>query len=265
MLHSVVEFGLHIPAIAVLAAVVCGQLCALGGQRDDVKQGAGRWAVWTPGPARAYCMLGGMAAVLLGFLLVAEAWRTHRSERLRFIAQQNPLRDDIPALQQRIRWLQAAVRLAPENAEGHLDLAHAHLDLHEAKKKELAQFITLADAAETVLALAPAGICDAGVTNMAVSMTAALAPGAILGERLAKERAELRRRYAIPALGYLVLARDANPMVADCHIELAVHASWLEEGNSAAVYREARPAPRSCGARRLVPLWLARAVLEPAE
>ena len=71
-LHSVVEFGLHIPAIAVLATVLCAYMCALGGGegrpaqpgRAGVREGAVAGQVRRPrrrdrGCRRGCCHFGG--------------------------------------------------------------------------------------------------------------------------------------------------------------------------------------------------------------
>ncbi len=120
--HSLGEFGLHIPAIALLATVVAALLCGLhdaesGGRGTAVAQA--RW--WGLAPA-------GVAAIcaLLAFLLVMAGGRLARVESLRNVLAEGAA---APPLEYQIAGLEFALDLAPNDADLHVEVAQAHLSL----------------------------------------------------------------------------------------------------------------------------------------
>jgi O-antigen ligase/tetratricopeptide (TPR) repeat protein len=133
--HSFFEFGLHIPAIALLATVLCAYLCALSdGEEPSVRQAA--TAAQAGGPRPYALRLWGLApaaaavAVLLGLLLVREGWKACRAEELRAAAlRQSELPGPISRTLQQIEYLERAARLAPEDVGLQIELAQAHLNL----------------------------------------------------------------------------------------------------------------------------------------
>jgi tetratricopeptide (TPR) repeat protein len=123
--HSVGDFGMHIPAVPLLATVVAAQLCALGARRH------GRT------PPAVSLRLGGLAplggaaaAVLVAMTLTAAAWRAEAAERYRLAAGRCPA-DDEDAQARRLAYLRAATALVPEDAGLERDLARAYLDAYE--------------------------------------------------------------------------------------------------------------------------------------
>jgi tetratricopeptide (TPR) repeat protein/O-antigen ligase len=126
-LHSAVDFGLHLPAIALLAAVVAAQLMAAGEESPQEAQerpGAG----W-----------GRPSAVLLAAVLIAlaaglgvEGWTADRVERLRLAAESEGRRAGGGG--RGVDYLRAAVALRPR--DGHLLLALAEAELAAAQGPE---------------------------------------------------------------------------------------------------------------------------------
>jgi O-antigen ligase len=121
--HSFGDFGLHIPAVALLATVVAAQLCALGETPANSSEASWRLGGLAPLGAAA-------AAVLVGLALVSEARRLEAAERYRLAAQRCPA-EDAAAQGRRRAYLRAATTLSPEDAELRLDLARAYHDEHE--------------------------------------------------------------------------------------------------------------------------------------
>jgi O-antigen ligase/tetratricopeptide (TPR) repeat protein len=119
VLHSAVDFGLHIPAIAVLAAVLCAHLAALGA-RDPAQPVARRLG-------RVGAVVGAVVAAALAVLLCAEGWRMAQAQSLRLgaytLAADDPAHDA-----ERLALFEAAVRLAPERADLHQETALAYHD-----------------------------------------------------------------------------------------------------------------------------------------
>ena len=144
-LHSFGEFGTHIPAIALLATVVCAHLYALGqpkahkapsvntneslrlastasfGSHElDAESDTYRLRLGGMAP-----MFGAIAAFGLGLVLCADSWKAHRIDRLKEAAFRagNVETDQLRA---RIACLTEAVSLGPLDAQLHYELGLAH-------------------------------------------------------------------------------------------------------------------------------------------
>lgn len=118
VVHSFVDFGLHVPAIVWLVTVIVAQLCALADSEEALTP--------EPTPSRGWltwCVPALATATLLVLALVVgqESRRAAVAERYRLLAQ---LPDADAA-----RLLDRAIQLAPENALLHQDLAEAHYRL----------------------------------------------------------------------------------------------------------------------------------------
>lgn len=132
VLHSFGEFGAHIPAITLLATVVCAHLCALGRSNPHHAQSVG--AV----DSDEYCLrlgglapvIGAIAAVGLGLVLCGNGWKSHRLNLLENAAVRAG-NADADQLRMRIAYLAAAVSLAPDDAPLHYELGFAHERLAE--------------------------------------------------------------------------------------------------------------------------------------
>ncbi len=168
LVHSLGDFGMHIPAVPLLATVVAAQLCALGrtsespSPRSTGERGWGEGSAFPEGrpprpqplspeyggegscrgaaPADSSVVswrLGGLAplgaaatAILVGLALMSAAWRLEAAERYRLAAGRCPAAD--AAAQERRRdYLRAATALAPEDAVLQLELARAYHDEYE--------------------------------------------------------------------------------------------------------------------------------------
>lgn len=137
VLHSFGEFGVHVPAITLLATVVCAHLCALGRTTPHYSSLAGAVDEGGNGKkADEYRLrLGGLAPVLgavaalgLGLVLCISSWKAHRIDRLQDAAFRAG-DTDVDHLRKRIACLEAAVFLEPEDAQLHYELGFAHARL----------------------------------------------------------------------------------------------------------------------------------------
>jgi O-antigen ligase/tetratricopeptide (TPR) repeat protein len=135
-LHSMGEFGTHIPAITLLATVVCAHLCELGRSKprqsaapagDDLAADSDQDLFRVGGVAP---VLGAIAALGFGLVLCANSWKAHQMNRLEAAAFRAG-NADVDQLRTRIACLSAAVSLGPENAQLHYELAIAHARLAE--------------------------------------------------------------------------------------------------------------------------------------
>jgi O-antigen ligase len=121
-LHSVVEFGLHIPAIALLATVLCAHLGALGG--DEQGDYVFRYGGLAP-------VAGAATAVALGLVLLDQGWAAARAEPARRSAALLRLQTDAESRQLRLAYLEIASALMPEDAPLRIRLAQAHVAIYE--------------------------------------------------------------------------------------------------------------------------------------
>jgi tetratricopeptide (TPR) repeat protein len=205
--HSVVDFGLHVPAVALLSVTVAAFLCmpcpAPAG--DALASSAGDWRTlrasagsfqlgWGASPIAAALL------VLLGALLVHEARREEVAERLR--------RTAVAADQdQRIESLCAAVALTPENAALRVELAEAYLAKNTATRRA-------GEAAQLLINLAPDAAGAAG------AMSADIRARTVVRLALADAARETRSTL-VPAVQHYLQARAVCPLLPLPHLRLA--------------------------------------------
>lgn len=118
---SGVDFGLHVPAVAVLTSTVAAYLCMAGSDAAD------SWRV-----GRLGSLAGAVLLVLLSVVLVRDIHREEQAERLRLTAARLDVRPGTPAWDRRLELLEAAVAWTPENAVLRQELAEAYFAQHKA-------------------------------------------------------------------------------------------------------------------------------------
>lgn len=130
VVHSFVEFGLHLPAITCLVTVLCAQLLGIGdvvrgrlAPGDEPVGDTPQHAVAIPQLRGLVPVLAAVTGVLLAVVLHLEGKRTDYAERFR-LASYRAARDGDG--QRQIAALISAVKLAPNNAVLHEDLAKAY-------------------------------------------------------------------------------------------------------------------------------------------
>ena len=144
-IHSFSDFGMHIPANAVIVTVLCAQLCAAGRQRGgpdrrprptaspttriDTSCGSEAWlrslgpCRWRPSGSRSPAKAGGRIG-------------PSNSGSWRFELDASP---DPAVREQKVAALEAATRLVPGYARLQAELAHAHLTILERRMEELTE------------------------------------------------------------------------------------------------------------------------------
>ena len=113
--HSTVDFGLHIPAVALLAAVVAGYASAASSEPKPVALCGGS----------AYTAAALIAVV--GVLLPLETWRAYQVEQLKLAAGRAKPEATTQYLETAVQYLEAAARLWPSDAETWNQLAAVHI------------------------------------------------------------------------------------------------------------------------------------------
>jgi O-antigen ligase/tetratricopeptide (TPR) repeat protein len=109
VLHSGGDFGAHVPAITLLATVICAHLAARGAAPT-----IGEYSLRLGGLAP---LVAASTLVCLGLLLCAAAWKRHGVDRLQEAARENEAG--------RIASLARAAALAPDDARLRCELADA--------------------------------------------------------------------------------------------------------------------------------------------
>jgi O-antigen ligase/tetratricopeptide (TPR) repeat protein len=124
VLHSIGDFGMHVPAIALLTTVVVAHLCARGrSAQARIEEYRLRLGGVAP-------LLGAAAALALALMICAAAWKAHRIDRLEDAAVRAG--DDTEEhLRRRVVLLAAAGAIGRDDAALHEELGHARKQLFE--------------------------------------------------------------------------------------------------------------------------------------
>lgn len=145
--HAVTDFGIHLPAVAVFAAILAGyamgasDTAELPRARTKVRVRVRKDAappppvpapVEAPSPAaepRGFAAVAGaMLVAVAGVAVAADAWTRARSERLLDGAEAFRLSAAADRQAGRVAYLTARTRVRPDDPAVWLDLAQAHID-----------------------------------------------------------------------------------------------------------------------------------------
>jgi O-antigen ligase/tetratricopeptide (TPR) repeat protein len=224
VVHSAVDFGLHVPAIAFLVIVLAAHLSALGaGRRAPVRFGG------------LAALAGAGAAVVFGLLLAGEGWRLSQAERFRLAARYRGDRGGADAPAEQVAYLEAAVRWAPEDAALHTALAEAYVAAYQEGETAQDHVGRATAPGRALLALAGAGL--PGPASPALpAVSAWLASDAAWAEGRRAEEAVRSRRYVTPALGQYLQARDLCPLLPEPQLQIGRLADRLAAADPPRAY-----------------------------
>ncbi|HXG09752.1 MAG TPA: O-antigen ligase family protein [Gemmataceae bacterium] len=252
VIHSVGDFGLHIPAVAILTTVIAAYLCSLGSSPLSRTE-AGTSAEPDTGQYVQYVMrLGGVGPVLgagvacaLAGLLFFGGWQNSRAERLRIEAAALAVEPSPENQRLRLEKLRQAAELAPNSAAVQLALARAHLDDFEAAVARREERDLLGNTLGSAALPALPGTGSPPVLGPAAEAASVLAAAAVRQQHDGGEAEQLRRDHLIPALGHYLRARDLCPLLAEPHEKLGEYAHYLTRAEPRFVYlaRAARLCP----------------------
>jgi len=234
VLHSMGDFGVHLPAIALLLTVLVAQLVAAG--RDDPQTQPQDDA----DPPDAYVFRWRWAAPIIAALLLlalarllwVEGRRLERVQVYRILAGQLQGQADPESKARQVALLTAAARLAPNSASVLSELGRVHLERFEAKQAELTRGRRASDAAQLVLA----GMPNLGPLPAGFSVPHGRLSAAAWNAAAANEMREARRNHLAPALQAYLQARDACPLMAKPHVRLAANVQSLRQADPRSVY-----------------------------
>lgn len=231
LLHSTVEYGVHMPAIALLTTVVAALLAGLGAE-------AGREpdAARSPVPlGRVAAFVGLVGAVIVGSVLALEGYRLDRA--FRHVTAARWAAKTPGETSARIGHLRAAARWAPADATIPAELANAYAQAFSEENDPGRLRLALGGAVQAVV-LPAAGAAPGPAA------AGALATQIAWGHRFRDEEAERARRYGLPALEYALRARALCPLLPAPHVRLAGFADLMARGDPPRVYLERAHAVR---------------------
>ncbi len=127
-LHSFGEFGSHIPAIALLATIVCAHLYALGQPIPHQAPSVNRDESLRLRLGGIAPLFGAIAAFGFGLIICADSWKAYRIDRLRDAAFRAG-NVEADQFRTRIACLTEVVSLGPLDAQLHYELGLAHEQL----------------------------------------------------------------------------------------------------------------------------------------
>jgi hypothetical protein len=233
--QAVVEFGLHIPAIALFVTVIAAQVADLGtgdgaGEATGPSPGWHALRLWGLAP-----LAGAVTAVVLGLILCGESLRAHLVQRyLAAAAQAREDEEDPERWERAVAYLEDAAALAPDYAQLQFELGHAHLEAIEAARQE-AQAVSQVNGVVQATLL-PALLSDVSpLTQARAAVPTDVVAGLVVGSFRGRE-AELSRQHLVPGLRHCLLARDLCPLLSRAQVRLADYADRLAAGDSRGNY-----------------------------
>jgi tetratricopeptide (TPR) repeat protein len=228
VVHSFVDFGLHLPAIALFAAVVSAQLCGLGEDPAD-KEHSFRLGGVAP-------LAGALTAAALALVLAAGDWRYERVEHWHHVATQWSAVGGKKGREQALAALEVAAALAPESGRLHAQIGKAQLDLLHEGTDRLVRSGQFAGVAQTILSLAPttgsAGSAQAPLVALASWQVSSEAQQKVISDQVV----QLEKEHVAPALRHLLLARDTCPLLADVQLQLALNVAKFDQAEPRSAY-----------------------------
>lgn len=237
VIHSIGDFGIHLPAIAFLAAVLCAQLVTLGW--DKPEQPATAPEAVPTSDLRSYVLrlwgivLGVSAALSLALVLWGEGLRMFKVVSLQVIAQNlEGSSTNAADRERRLAYLDLAVRLGPDNAGIHVDAARAHLARYQEELAKLAKERQAAAVAELVFSASPSA---SGPVVAPIEMVSSLWLGT-WESSVAGAAQRQARQHLLPALRYILTARDLCPLDPRPQIQLVDDVTYLAKADPTLAY-----------------------------
>jgi O-antigen ligase/tetratricopeptide (TPR) repeat protein len=233
-LHSTVDFAMTTPAVAILAAIVVAQLVALN-RADPTKPpdaDHARSASVDLGPGLAVAVA--VTALSLGGLMVFHAWQADRVYRLKLEAFKLVPKTGPAQYHKAIDFLEAAAKIASNDAELQSDLGQAWLDYGRSEKPGL-QNLNRLPSGPFWLAVGsmsvPVAMSDLVLWNHAPYINAPLT-----ADQESGLKTKLFEEFTFVALERLALARRLCPLLARPELRFAAHAHEMVSADPPSAY-----------------------------
>jgi tetratricopeptide (TPR) repeat protein len=227
VLHSVGDFGLHIPAIAVLATVLAAHVCALGSSPSAEAPDQYSLRLGGVAPAVAACTL-----VLVGLAIYGTGWKYERIHRLREAARRLLIDPDPAGRPDAIEYLERAAKLAPESARLQLQVAQAHFQMFDSATSKLAYRTGIIQGGQTVLLGAHQDLSACAAPSLGRWL---LATGA-QELQMEDEADKPAREHLFVALRHLMRARDLSPLLLQPQLQIAIHQQDFVKAEARSAY-----------------------------
>jgi O-antigen ligase len=231
VVHSFVDFGLHVPAIAFFVTVLCAHIAGIGARRIDAAD---------PVEEKYTVRLSGLAPVLglgvlglLGLVLVNEGWKLSQAERFRLAARSLALHKNPVPRDKQIEYLDTAVRFSPADADLQVALADAHFIVWEEQSRAASERAWTLSQAEGAFVFAGTESALGGA-HPALTLAPAWQAAATVRETTAAANAG--KEQGLLAAKHYLLARSLCPLLAQPHVRLAALAPLLFEKDRPAAY-----------------------------
>ena len=207
-IHSFFEFGLAIPAIAVLATVLCAAICSLNDMNENR---AGDPRENTGATGRLDPIIGTIACSLVALFLCVQGVRLVSIEHLGLKADlyRSEAFDGRAARGAEIPVLEEIVSLNPLDADQRFLLAEAHLDVYQQIRRQLDR----------------------------IGAGAEITGAEITGAEMAGE-GEFGESHLRAGLEQTLLARDLCPLMPGPHARLAFYRESFASADSTEVYMD---------------------------
>lgn len=242
VLHNIVDFGMHIPAVAIFATVVAAQLCGLGqapipsrSRKMEAPAEVNR-SVWVLRWGGLAPLCGAVLAGLVAWVIFNEGRLNDLAERYRLAALRHFHNKGPAGRAAQIANLQAAVRLRPDDIALRADLAEAYFQACQEETDRL-------NANRQVLAgsMLGAAFCStaatAGAFNFPLGVVATRPEAAAIWHACFDQRQqELLTQNMLPALEHYVIARDLCPLLSAPQLRLAIHGNKLARAEDRRTY-----------------------------
>jgi O-antigen ligase len=238
VIHSLVDFGIHIPAITVLATVICAYLCGLAPNKitevrdtshpDPAPHIDDEYSLRLGGVAP---ILGAIVSVVVGLVLYAEGVAAQASQAQRHAAAQLERMEGAASA---IAPLQVATRLAPKNALLELQLADTYFNGFKDDVEKLRMLGRAADVANAVLQIGSA--CNPGLGPWDSGILGYLAAVSARQQYIAGRTRQAARDLQVPGLQHAILARDLCPIAPEPHLRIALNLEGLRSSDTREVY-----------------------------
>jgi hypothetical protein len=231
-IHSFGDFGVHIPAIMILATVIAAQLCARGDTASTSESSADHGQ---DKGDRAPFRLGGMVPLValvtlvsMGLMLCLSGWALYVTYQLREAAVTLEKEKDLETLFQQTAYLDEATRLNPDFAHLEMSRARAHSRLYDELVRKGEQFNHLWTVSQFVL--------DAQAFPGMGSLPILMKMDEFRREKLQEASLILGRHQLQSSVQAYLRARNACPLLEEPHRGLARFAEVLQGGDSREVY-----------------------------
>lgn len=232
VLHSFGDFGLHIPAIAVLAAVVSAHLCSLSEYPRVAAQPAANphtfaFKFWGVAP-----VIASVGLCMLALSIFATGMQMATVHQLFTEANKIRVDTDEEKLENRIALLDFALELDPESASLRLVAGQAHLQAVDLAAESLDRRSGATRAVQLVAALAPGDLLPLGHGNVLRWFTMSL------GDEIQTqgENEQMSREHLVPALRHILVARDQSPLLPASHRLIAANTHRFEKAEAISSY-----------------------------